>query len=326
MGRKAIAVDVGGTSIKLGLIDDTGTILQRLELPTSVEKEDAILVQIAAGIEILLQEQRLIRNDLLGVGLGVPGYLDKGTEIVTLAPNIKWKNYPAKSKLEGMINLPVKIDNDANCAAVGERWLGAGKMVDNMIMVTIGTGVGGGIIINGEVVRGAQGIGGEIGHIVVEPDGRQCGCGKIGCLETVASATAIRRKVIESLEQGELSQLGSIWEQHQELTARQVVEAAHTGDTLANAIFDQVAYTLALVLSGLTHALNPDKILIGGGISYAGDSLFEPLRNYFSRFTLDEANSNELITQAMLGNDAGIIGAAYHVFKNCKIDTNSDTI
>lgn len=317
MGKKVIAVDVGGTSIKLGLVNVSGGIDSRLELPTLVGiGEDAIVKQIADGIESMIHSQAVARHDILGVGLGVPGLLDPSTGIVTMAPNIGWTDYPAKSKLEKLIQLPVYVDNDANCAALGERWLGAGEMAENMIMVTIGTGVGGGIIVHGKVVSGKQGIGGEIGHITIKPDGQMCGCGKMGCLETEASATAIRRKAIMYLEQGNKSALQIHWEQQQQVTPRQVVEAAQADDPLAVLIFDQVACDLALVLSGLTHALHPEKIIIGGGISYTGAPLFNPLRKYFKRFTLRAANHEHLIVSAKLGNDAGMIGAAFNVITN----------
>lgn len=316
MKNIAIAVDLGGTSIKLGVVNSTGAIYARMERATpSNQSDDTILNALATYIQELMNECRVSKNEIVGIGLGIPGFIDPKTGVVILAPNIGWRNYPAQSILEQIIDLPVAMGNDANDAALGECWLGAAKTLQNIIMVTIGTGIGGGIVIGGEVVNGINGLAGEIGHITINPQGLRCGCGKVGCLETEASGNAIRRKAIELLKAGKSSSLQTLWELERDISPRQIIAAAQVGDALANQVLEKSANALAIVLSGLTHALNPEKIIIGGGISFAGDSLFVPLRKYFDQLTLPAANQEHLIVPAKLGNDAGMLGAAYRVFK-----------
>lgn len=314
MSGLAVAVDVGGTSIKFGLVDQEGAILERLTLPTPVGSgEDAVVDAIAKGIAALIEQSSIEDTRVLGVGIGSPGYLDKEAGMVMLAPNIGWSYYPLKEKLEERMKFPVWIDNDANLAAVGERWKGAGQLAKHMIMVTLGTGVGGGIIVNGEIVSGVNGVGGEIGHITVNPNGALCGCKKFGCLETESSATAIKRKALLAVEQGQETTLQHVYREKGEISPRDVAEAAKLGDAISVQIYNEASYYLALALSGLANSLNPEKILIGGGVERAGEVLYQPLRQYFSRFTLPEAVKAVSIEPARLGNDAGMIGAAYMV-------------
>lgn len=319
MAQLAVAVDLGGTSIKLGLVTLQGDIIAKRAIPTPTKRgDDAIVHAIAQGVEELIATD-VQGASVLGIGIGVPGFLDYAKGIVTLAPNIDWHDYPAQAKLTQKLRMPVALENDANCAALGERWRGAGRGVQSLVLTTIGTGVGGGIVIDGRIVRGKDGIGGELGHITVRPDGLLCGCGKHGCLETEASATAIRRKAMERLRLGEASLLQHLWKQHGDITPRQVVEAAQAGDALATTVFTEVAHTLALVLSNIAHTLNPEKILIGGGISHAGEPLFTPLRHYFDRYTLATANYPHMLAPATLGNDAGMLGAAYALFQSMEV-------
>lgn len=314
--RKAVAIDLGGTTIKFGLVNEMGEILHRLELPTPVkEGGDAIVHAMADGVYKLLNQYGAHKDEILGVGLGAPGYLDKEAGVVMRAPNLGWYRYPVKQKMEELLGLPVLADNDANLAAVGEAWKGAGEGARNLIMVTLGTGVGGGIIINGEVISGTNGIGGEIGHMVVNPKGIQCGCGLTGCLETESSATAIKRKVATAIEQGASSSLASLWKKEGHVSAKAVAEAAMNGDELALKVLDEVAYYMAFGLGSLINALNPEKILLGGGVSGSGDLLIQPLHTHLKGFALPEALEVLVIDIATLGNDAGMIGAAGQVFR-----------
>lgn len=317
--RKAIAVDVGGTYLKMGLISEEGKILSSLSLPTPVEEGgDAIIRKVAEGVTTIVGPEAVQGEEIIGVGLGIPGYVVKKTGMVMQAVNLHWKNYPAKAKLEELLPYPVWMDNDANLAALGEMWKGAGIGTKEMIMVTLGTGVGGGILVHGEIVGGVNGVGGEIGHITVRPDGVRCNCGKYGCLETESSATAMKRKAAEAMEAGRESSLRKVWDEKGRITPRDLAVAASEGDSLALEIFDSGAYYLAFALGSLINTLNPEKILIGGGVSAAGDFIMNPLKKHLKQFALPEALEVLSIELAQLGNDAGMLGAAALVFSSAK--------
>ncbi|MBE3554239.1 MAG: ROK family glucokinase [Thermicanus sp.] len=319
MMKAAIAVDVGGTYLKLGLIHEEGRILTSLSIPTPVgEGADEILHKISDGVKQIAASSSAEGVEILGVGLGIPGYVLKDRGLVTQAVNLHWRDYPAKEKLQRLIPYPVFMDNDANLAALGEMWKGAGVGAKEMIMVTLGTGVGGGILIHGEIVSGVNGIGGEIGHMPVRLDGERCNCGRFGCLETESSATAMRRKAVEALQQGRESLLRKVYEERGRVTPRDMAEAASVGDSLALEIFDSAAYSLAFALGALINSLNPERILIGGGVSAAGELLMNPLRKHLERFALPEALEVLTLEIAKLGNDAGMIGGGYLVFQSVK--------
>jgi glucokinase len=307
-----VGVDVGGTAIKMALLSTEGEILRKLEEPTPVaEGEDKVIEKIARMITDILNHANVSNEQVAGVGLGVPGPVDTATGVVLQAVNLHWTSTPLKQKLERLTGLLVKVENDANCAALGEMWRGAGLGAKDMIMVTLGTGVGGGVILNGKVISGINGVGGEIGHITLNPQGGPpCNCGKTGCLETYASATAIIREGTRLAESGRSPLLADVLAQHGQLRAKDVFDAAHAGDEAAIAVIDEAAFYLGLALANLVNVLDPAKIVIGGGVSAAGDFLFSRIRQAFVRFlTFSFLADTCQIVPAMLGNDAGVIGA-----------------
>ncbi|WP_409251352.1 ROK family glucokinase [Bacillus sp. SCS-153A] len=312
-----VGVDLGGTTTKLAFISLYGEIVHKWEIPTDTsENGKNIIVDIAKSIDHHLEELGEPKDKLKGIGMGAPGPVDMESGIIYEAVNLGWeKNTPLKDLLEVETGLPCVIDNDANCAALGEMWKGAGNGAKDIVAVTLGTGVGGGVITNGDIVHGVRGAAGEIGHITVVPEGGfQCNCGKTGCLETVASATGVVRLALKALDESEeSSSLRSIVESDGIISAKQIFDEARNGDVLAVSIVDQLAFYLGLALANLGNALNPDKIVLGGGVSKAGEVLLNPVDKYFNSFAFPTVASSTAISIATLGNDAGVIGAAWLV-------------
>jgi glucokinase len=309
-----VGVDLGGTTIKMAFVNMYGEIVHKWEIATDISNQGKnITTDIAKSIDQKLNELDQPKSKLLGIGMGAPGPVQMATGLVYEAVNLGWKNYPLKDLLEVETSLPAVIDNDANIAAIGEMWKGAGEGAKDLICVTLGTGVGGGIIANGEIVHGVNGAGGEIGHITSIPEGgAPCNCGKTGCLETIASATGIVRITKEKLASTETaSVLRQIYEETGKITAKDVFDAAKANDALALEIIDYVTFHLGLALANLANGLNPEKIVIGGGVSKAGNMLAEKVRHYVKRFTFPRVAEGVHITIAMLGNDAGVIGGAW---------------
>ncbi|RFB10549.1 ROK family protein [Bacillus sp. HNG] len=313
MENLLIGIDLGGTTIKLAFITQEGEFITKWEIPTD-KSGDKIIPDIADAIEGKMNELQLKKGQFVGVGMGAPGPVNFEEGVFYKATNLGMKEmFPLKAELEKVIGLPAAVDNDANVAAIGEMWKGAGEGANNLICVTLGTGVGGGIIANGEVVRGANGAGGEIGHITSIPEGGAlCGCGKTGCIETIASATGIARLAKEAIQtKNESSLIREQYDKAGEITSKDVFEAAAKGDELAKNIIDNVTYHLGLALSHVANGLNPEKIVVGGGVSKAGDQLLHPLIKQFKRFAFPSVAEATEIAIATLGNDAGVIGAAY---------------
>jgi glucokinase len=307
-----VGVDIGGTTIKMAFITQYGEIVHKWEIVTNIsEKGKYITTDIAKAIDKKLEELGESKLKLKALGMGAPGPVNMATGLIYEAVNLGWENYPLKDLLEVETGLPVVVDNDANLAAIGEMWKGAGEGSKDLICVTLGTGVGGGIITNGEIVHGINGAGGEIGHITVVPEGgAQCNCGKTGCLETVASATGIVRMAKEALEKAPESKLAVIAKETG-LTAKIIFEQADLGEEVALAVVNTVTAQLGLVLANLANAMNPEKIVIGGGVSKAGEKLLNPLRGHFEQFLFPRSKVGVKMAEATLGNDAGVIGAAY---------------
>ncbi|MDW4527353.1 ROK family glucokinase [Rossellomorea marisflavi] len=308
-----VGVDLGGTTTKIAFLSTYGEILYKWEIPT--DKSDSgkhIIAHIAKSIDAKLEQLDVKKEQLIGIGMGAPGPVEMRRGIIYEAINLGWsENTPLKDLIEMETGLPAVIDNDANCAALGEMWKGAGNGAKDLVCVTLGTGVGGGVITNGEIVHGIRGAGGEIGHITVVPKGGySCNCGKTGCLETVASATGVVRFAREKLKS---STEDSVLRDLKVIGSKQVFDAARTGDSLALKIVDQLAYYLGLSLANLGNAVNPEKIVIGGGVSKAGKTLLEPVMNYFKRFAFPKVRTSTTIDIATLENDAGVIGAAWLV-------------
>ncbi|WP_421379823.1 ROK family glucokinase [Bacillus salacetis] len=312
-----VGVDLGGTTTKLAFISLYGEIVHKWEIPTDTSDNGKnIIVDIAKSIDHHLDELGETKGKLKGIGMGAPGPVDMSSGIIYEAVNLGWeKNTPLKDLLEVETGLPCVIDNDANCAALGEMWKGAGNGAKDIVAVTLGTGVGGGVITNGDIVHGSRGAAGEIGHITVMPvGGFRCNCGKTGCLETVASATGVVRLAVKALEESEeQSVLRSELEANGTISAKEIFDAAREGDALAVSTVDQLSFYLGLAVANLGNALNPDKIVLGGGVSKAGEVLLTPVNKYFKSFAFPTVSASTAISIATLGNDAGVIGAAWLV-------------
>lgn len=309
MGKTCIGVDVGGTSVKLGLFETTGKLLFKWEIPT--RKEDGgryILEDVAASIREVLRERLIHLEDVIGVGLGVPGpVMPDGS--VEMCVNLGWKHVNPQKQLSDLLDhVYVKSGNDANVAALGEMWQGGGMGYSDIVMVTLGTGVGGGVIIDEKIISGKHGLAGEIGHIHIrEGETEACNCGGVGCLEQVASATGIVREAKRKLEAaGEPSALRQFGEA---LTAKDVLDAAKAGDKLALEVMDTVGYYLGLMMAQVAMTVDPQMFVIGGGVSKAGQFLVDVVKKHYDFFT-PISTQKAVIGLAKLGNDAGIYGAA----------------
>jgi glucokinase len=304
-----VGVDLGGTSIKVGICDEKGNLLHTYEGPTGVEDgAQAVLDRIAAYVKKVVSDSAYQWEQVAGVGAGVAGFIDIASGTVMFAPNLKWKEVPVKKELEARLGLPVALDNDANVAALGEAWSGAGAGVKNMVAFTLGTGVGGGIIIDGRIYQGFRGLAGELGHIKVVPDleAIQCGCGQLGCVETVSSATGIIRMAKDAVARGESTALSL----NDNITAKDVFDAAKDGDEVAIRIVKRAAYYLGKAMAAVAVVLNPQRFIIGGGVSRAGDILFNEIRKVYEQNVPSAFSEQVDIVPAKLGNDAGIVGAA----------------
>ncbi|WP_117169227.1 ROK family glucokinase [Paraliobacillus sediminis] len=308
-----IGVDIGGTTIKIGVIKTDGRIVEKWEIKTNKDDNAKnIPLDIWTSIKLKLKKLDIDKKAILGIGVGAPGFVDVKTGEVSIAVNLGWKDFKLAAILKELSELPVIVDNDANIAAVGENWKGSGRLADNLIAITLGTGVGGGIIANGKVINGVNGTAGEIGHITVEPGGSPCNCGRNGCLETVASATGIVRQAKNAIQSGSTTTLNDR-SKLKELTAKDVFELATSGDKAAQEIIDRVTDVLGLAIANMATMINPSIIVIGGGVSKAGEELLKPLRSAFESYTLPRIDEACEFVIATLGNDAGIIGGAYLV-------------
>ncbi|MCM3712903.1 ROK family glucokinase [Halalkalibacter oceani] len=308
-----VGIDVGGTTIKMAFITATGQIVTKWEIPTNKQEEGKYITTDIAN-EIAQKWQKHKQQDvrLTSLGLGAPCFFEMETGFVYQAVNIGWRNFPLKDELEQKTGLPVTVDNDANMAALGEMWRGAGEGAANLLCVTLGTGVGGGIIANGRILHGVNGMAGEIGHITAVPEGgAPCNCGKTGCLETIASATGIARLAIEQVASAPDSVLHRHLQETGKLTAKQVFKAYAEADEAAEKVVKEVGFHLGLALANLANALNPEIIVIGGGVSRAGEPLLAVIEHYFSCYALKRVKEGVRFKIATLGNDAGVIGGAW---------------
>lgn len=305
----AIGVDVGGTRIKAGVVDEQGRVHARRTLDTQADRgPDAVLDRIAGLVGELSREAK---SAPAGVGIGVPGAVDAPRGIVRAPPNLPgWDEVFLGPRIAEMSRLPAFVDNDANAAALGEQRGGAGRGVSDMVMITLGTGVGGGIVLGGKLFRGWFGTAGELGHTIIEPGGRACGCGQRGCLEAYASAANIARQVVESIRAGEPSRCADALAQRGALDAKDVAAAAAAGDALAARIWDNACRYLAVACVNVQHMLNPRRIVLAGGLIAAGAQLLDPIRRHFQDMTWPAVDDKPEIRLAELGDDAGLVGAA----------------
>lgn len=312
-----VGVDIGGTTVKIGFISMQGEILKKWEIKTDLTNEGKhIIPSIWASIEENLIQDKIDKDYVKGIGVGAPGFVDTHTGKIYEAVNIGWKNIHLTEEMENIANVPVYVENDANIAVLGENWVGAGNQSSNLIAITLGTGVGGGIIANGNILNGANGMAGEIGHIEVVENGYPCNCGKKGCLETITSATGIVRQAMEKVQSEPESALAALYQKEGSISAKDVFDLAKEGDKTAKDIVDYTADVLGKVIADMSVIINPSNILIGGGVSNAGDQLIDAVVKAFRKHALPRASKVCTIKTAQLGNDAGIIGGAYLVYKN----------
>ena len=313
MKNYCLGIDVGGTTVKMGLFTTEGELLDKWEIPTRKEDGGAyILNDVAASVEAKLAEKNIAKEDVAGAGIGVPGpTLDTG--YVSICVNLGWKDKNPANELSELLSIPVKAGNDANVAALGEMWKGGGEGYLDVVLLTLGTGVGGGIIINGEIAPSHRGVGGELGHITVNPDEEAtCNCGNHGCLEQYASATGVvriaKKLLAASKEESSLRTLETV-------TAKDVFDAAKAGDHLAVEAVEVLGKYLGLVVANVALTVDPDVFVIGGGVSKAGQVLIDVITKYYHNFAKIIGDNKAKVVLAKLGNDAGIYGAARMVLK-----------
>jgi glucokinase len=305
----ACGIDVGGTKIAGGVVDDTGKVLEELRVESPATDAHAI----EAAIERLVAELRA-RHEIEAVGVGAAGYIDKSRSVVLFAPNLAWRDLDLKADLEATLGLPVVVENDANAAAWGEFQFGAGHDVDDLLLVTVGTGVGGGVVLDGSLYRGAFGVGAEIGHMRVVPDGVRCGCGNRGCFEMYSSGSALVREARAAARAGSLlaaDLLDRAGGDVEAITGPLITEAAWAGDPFAVEQLAAVGRWLGEGIASLAAVLDPAVVVVGGGVSAADELLLDPVRRAFAAQLTGRGHRPMLeIRKARLGNQAGLIGAA----------------
>ena len=309
MEKICIGVDVGGTGIKLGMFREDGTLIKKWDFPTDTSDNGSrILPDIAESIRKTMDESFHGKAEFIGVGLGVPGPVQP-TGYVEVCVNLNWREmYPARELSELLDGVRVEVGNDANVAALGEAWRGGGEGAANAVLLTLGTGVGGGVIMNGEIVTGKHGLAGEVGHIHVrDGETEPCNCGAVGCLEQIASATGIVREARRRLAQEKTRDSG-LRALGDKLTAKDVCDLGRAGDGLADEVMETVAKYLGETISMLCMTIDPEIFIIGGGVSRAGAYLLDKVKVYYDRYTKISQNRGRVVL-AELGNDAGIYGA-----------------
>jgi glucokinase len=332
MSSYSIGVDLGGTNLRVAAVDDRGSLLEKITLGTRTTLgREAVLSDMCDAIQRLTAKYSS-QTSLQGMGIGVPGIIDMKTGMLRESPNLPgWADYPVRAEIEKRLGTRVILENDANAAALGEQWLGAARDVEDMAMLTLGTGVGSALILRGKIWHGMTGMAGEFGHMTLEPDGLLCKCGNRGCLEMYASATAVVRMAQEAIARGATSELVRAAHSDPEFSARAVYNLAIQGDEEAQKIFRRVGRALGIAIAGLVNALNLPMYVIGGGVSGAWDAfspaIFEELRQRSMVYAAtapaihagDEGASAQvepggptktIVTRALLGSDAGLYGAA----------------
>ncbi len=304
--KYGFGIDLGGTTVKLAYFDDTGKLLHKWEIPTdTADSGSRILPDIAAAVNSYLAQEKIDKEALLGIGIGVPGNIC-ADGIVNKCVNLGWGVFNLEKELSRLTGLPVKAGNDATLAALGEWWKGGGQGCNNMVLATLGTGVGGGIVVNGNVIHGVHGAAGEIGHLVLNhKETEPCNCGKYGCVEQYCSATGIVRMASKFLQS---TQAPSVLRNLPKLTCKDVFDAAAQNDAPALEILEQVYAYMGIFLANICNVVDPECVVLGGGVSKAGAPLLEGIRRHFYKYVF-HAVSGVTLALASLGNDAGIYGA-----------------
>lgn len=306
MKKYVLGADIGGTTVKLGLFTVDGELLDKWEIPTVLGEGSDILRDVASSCEKMMQKKNLSKDEFAGIGLGVPGPV-RGDGSVDVCVNLGWGTKAVKAEMEEIFGLPAAVGNDANVAALGEMWRGGARGYENVVMVTLGTGVGGGIIVDGKIISGAHGYGGEIGHIMINThETEKCNCGKCGCLEQYCSATGIVRMAGKKLME---KNCDTVLQNIGELTAKDIFDAAKEGDSFAVEIVQDFARRLARGLSFISCVVDPDVFVVGGGVSKAGTIITDTVQKYYKECVFGNQKESSFVL-ATLGNDAGIYGCA----------------
>jgi glucokinase len=337
MANFSIGVDLGGTNLRIAAVSSEGELLEKVTLGTKVVLgRDHVINEMCDAIQRLSAKYKA-SGKFLGAGIGIPGIIDMPTGMLRKSANLPgWEEYPVRAEIERRLNARVVLENDANVAALGEQWLGAARGVPNMAVVTLGTGIGGGIVLGGKIWHGMNGMAGEFGHVTVEPEGRPCGCGSHGCAEQYASASSIMRMAREAIASGQAQSFAQAASSDPEFGAKSIYNLAIQGDENARRIFRSFGRYLGILLAGLVNVLNLDMFVIGGGVSSAWDAfapnMFEELRERSLVYaatapkdplslksseeegaaaqTESRGERKTIITRALLGSDAGLYGAA----------------
>ena len=304
-----LGIDLGGTNIAVGIVNKTGEILARKTVPTQVDRgEDAVIARMAEAARALTDEAGIPLSEIVSVGVGSPGAIDSAAGIVVSACNLPFSDTPLAARLSELLDRPVKVENDANAAAWAEAVAGAARGTRDNLMVTLGTGVGGGIVIGGRLYGGYNSYAGEFGHMIIRDGGEQCACGQSGCLEAYASATALIRETRRAAEANRESLLWQCADEEGKFSGKTAFAAAAKGDDIAKAVIDRYVYDLSLGLINLIRIFQPEVIVVGGGVARAGDALMIPLRERLRGYITGRRSTR--IEVATLGDDAGIVGAA----------------
>ncbi|MGH1831052.1 ROK family protein [Enterococcus gilvus] len=307
MSKNIIGVDIGGTSIKLALLDIAGNLLEKWSIGTNISDNGChIPIEIASSIKSRVGMRGNAIEDVLGIGIGVPGPVDDCC--VKRAVNLGWQDFPLKKVIEQELNVPVVLLNDANAAALGEFWQGSVEQSKDIVFITIGTGVGGGVIVAGQIINGYHSSGGEIGHIPVKSEEKRiCGCGNVNCLECYGSANGMVKTMNNLAGKKVVSE------------AKEVFEMIRDGNALAQEALSITIDYLAAAISGIINTLDPEELVIGGGVSESGELFIEPLKKALEEYVFPQIRGSVCVRKASLGNDAGIYGAAYQIINSLKM-------
>lgn len=309
MSDLTLGVDLGGTNIKVGLVTAEGQVVQRHGLATQAERgARAVARRICQAVRECMEEAGVGASSVRGLGVGSPGTIDMENGVVLFSPNLPgWRDTPLRRLIQDDLRMPCLLDNDANVAALAEQWVGAGRGATSLVLLTLGTGIGGGIVLDGRIWHGANGVAGEIGHMSIDPDGPPCGCGNRGCLEAHASATAMVRRMREAIRSGVPTSLAG---RADSFSAEDIHQAALAGDAAARQNIELTGRYLGLGVSNIMHIINPQVIAFSGGVTAAGEMLMAPLLDEVEKRTLEASRARVKVCFAELPHDAGIIGAA----------------
>lgn len=294
----SIGVDIGRTKVAIAIVNQAGTIETQKVIPTDLSiSPEAMINVIAEEIKLMTIQSPIPENEIVGIGVGAPGPLDSKKGIITCPPNLQdWVDIPVVELLQQSFSIPVSLENDANAAALAEKWIGAGKNNDNFVYMTISTGIGAGIIADGRLLRGVEGNAGEIGHTVVDPSFGKCSCGQYGCLESIASGSSIARRASEMM--------------NRDLSTKEVFDLYAKGNAEIADYMESVFRVLGVACVSIINTFDPEKIVIGGGVSKVGDSLFNSIQAYVSQYALNSPRKDVHIVPAKLEQNAGVVGAA----------------